>query len=172
MMKKMILVLGLMLGLYGCGDRSADSQDATPQAALPANLIVTIAPADALGIPAAKQAAKTGEPIVISGKVAGTEQPLAANRAMMTLLDPSVQTCDTMDDMACKTPWDACCEPIEVRTAKSATVQVVDADGKPLRTTLKGVGGIEPLKEVVVTGIARPSGDALVVEAKHIYVVP
>jgi hypothetical protein len=74
----------------------------------------------------------------------------------------------------CKTPWDSCCEPAEVRTAKSATVQVVGADGKPLKAGLKGVGGLAPLKHVVVAGIARhaPGSDVLLVEANQIYVAP
>jgi hypothetical protein len=168
-------VLGLGLFLYGCGDETAttaSNEPAAPTAALPANLIATTAPAEAKEITAAKTSAKAGDAIVIKGMIGGTENPLATNRAMMTILDSSVKTCDSMPGDACKTPWDACCEPAEVRTAKSATVQVVGADGKPLHATLKGVGGIEPLKKVVVSGVAKPSGDALIVEAKEIYVQP
>jgi hypothetical protein len=172
--KMMIALLGLALVLYGCGrGESETAADGSAQMdTLPANLVVKTAPQGAQDIPAAKASAKEGQPIVIKGKIAGNERPLADSRAIMTILDPTVKTCDTMPGDACVTPWDACCEPIEVRTAKSATVQVVGADGKPLKTTLKGVGGLEPLKQVIVSGVAKSAGDALVVEAKEIYVQP
>ena len=104
----------------------------------------------------------------------GSVDPLADNRALLTLLDTGVKTCDQLHDDACKTPWDACCEPSDVLAASSATVQVNGADGKPLKATLEGAGGIKPLTQIVVAGVARkPAGsDTLIVEASEIYVVP
>ena len=102
-----------------------------------------------------QKTAKDGDAVVIRGKVGGGEEPMAKNRAMMTILDPSVQTCDTMPGDTCKTPWDACCESTEKIAANSATVQVVDANGKPLAATLENVAGLKPLSKV--TSPASPS---------------
>jgi hypothetical protein len=167
-MKKFIL--GLMLLAAGCGSEATNAPEAT--AKLPADLIATTQPADAKDLAAVKASAKAGDAIVIRGRVGGTESPLAENRAIMTIIDPSVPTCDKTPMDTCKTPWDSCCEPADVRTAKSATVQVVGSDGKPIKASLKGVGGIAPSKQVVVAGTAKPAGDALVVEARQIYVLP
>ena len=144
-------------------------------AALPASLIATTQPVgEVLDVAAAKKTAKAGDKIVVRGKVAGSVDPLADNRAMLTLLDANIKTCDAMPGDACKTPWDACCEPADVLAANTATVQVVDADGKPLKATLDGAGGLKPLKQVVVAGVAKqPAGsDVLVIEASEIYVQP
>ena len=99
-------------------------------------------------------------------------EPLAPNRAILTLLDSSVKTCDQMPGDSCKTPWDACCEPPETIQANTATIQIVDADGKPLKTTLRGANGIEPLKEVTVVGKVKEAGGAntLVIDATGLYV--
>jgi hypothetical protein len=168
MMKR--ILLGAMLLLAGCNETVTSTNE--PVAKLPAGLIATTQPADAKGVVAAKTAAKAGDAIVITGTIGGSEQPLADNRAIMTILDASIPTCDKMSEMSCKTPWDACCSTADERMARSATVQVIGTDGKPLKASLKGVGGIAPLKKVVVTGTAKPSGDVLIVDAKQIYVVP
>ena len=147
---------------------------AASSAALPANLVVTEAPANAQDLAAVRNDAKDGDAVVIRGKIGGREEPIAKNRAIMTVLDPSITTCDTMPGDACKTPWDACCEPSEKIAANSATVQVVDAQGKPLAARLESVAGLKPLSTVTVSGIARrPAGsDVLIIEANKIHVTP
>ena len=170
--------LALILAVVGCGDdeqqAAAPGASAAPVTALPAGLIVTEVPAAAQDVTAVKRDAKDGDAVVIRGKVGGAEEPMAKNRAIMTVLDPSVPTCDTMPGETCKTPWDACCEPSDKIAANSATVQVVDASGKPLAATLENVAGLKPLSKVTVSGVARrPAGsDVLIVEANKIHVTP
>jgi hypothetical protein len=153
---------------------SGTVSSAAAPAALPASLVVTEAPANAQDIVAVKKNAKDGDAVVIRGKIGGREEPIAKNRAIMTVLDPSVTTCDAMPGDACKTPWDACCEPSEKIAANSATVQVVDANGKPLAATLESIAGLKPLSQVTISGVARrPAGsDVLIVEANKIHVTP
>ena len=133
---------------------------------LPPDLFLDAAPDGALELAAAKKSAKVGEEIVVRGRIAGHKDPLAPNRAILTLLDSAVLTCDRMPGDSCATPWDACCEPRESLQANVATIQVVDASGSPLKTGLRGTNGIEPLKEVTIVGKVR-SGDAgaLVIDA-------
>jgi hypothetical protein len=169
--------------IAGCNDEeqsAAPASAAAPAAtgaagaALPASLVVGEAPANAQDLVAVKKNAKDGDAVVIRGTIGGREEPIAKGRAIMTVLDPSVTTCDTMPGDACKAPWDACCEPSEKIAANSATVQVVDAQGKPLAASLESIAGLKPLSKVTVAGVARrPAGsDVLIVEANKIHVTP
>jgi hypothetical protein len=153
---------------------SAGGADAGASDTLPATLVLTAAPADAKDVTQLRATAKSGDDVVIRGVVAGSKEPLAKHRAILTLLDPAIRTCDRMTGDTCKTPWDACCEPTDVLVANTATVQVVGPDGRPLKAGLEGVGGIQPLKRVVVVGKYRPSpdGKAAVVDATGLYVEP
>ena len=171
-----VLSLVVTVALIGCDSDESPSVKPPPisQAAinLPEGFVAREALAGAQGVTAVKSGAKDGDTVVVAGKVGGSEEPLAKNRAMMTILDPSVTTCDTMPGDTCKTPWDACCETSDKIAANSATVQVVDASGKPLATTLENVAGLKPLSQVTVSGVARraPGSDVLIVEAKQIHV--
>ena len=148
----------------------ATSADAGPADALPANLILDKSPDGAQDVIALQKSAKAGDTVTLRGRVGGNEKPLADNRAIVTVVDPTVTTCERMPGDACATPWDACCDPDAA--AKSATIQVVGADGRPLKAPLTGVGGIAPLKELIVTGKVRTPADsgALVVDATGIYI--
>ena len=182
LMKKMFcawtLAVACVGAIVGCDGDDAPTTPPPAQptaesaAALPSSLFLAKAPEGAIELAAAKKSAKPGDEIVVRGRVAGQMEPLAPNRAILTLLDASVKTCDQMPGDGCKTPWDACCEPRESLQASTATIQIVDAGGKPLKTTLRGANGIEPLKEVTVVGKVKDSGgaDTLVIDATGLYV--
>ena len=172
-----LFLLGLLLIVPGCKEDAGriEAPAASPADTLPANLIASAQPTgEAQDVVTARKTAKDGEPITLRGTVAGSADPLADNRAMLTLLDSSIKTCNELPDDSCKTPWDACCEPANVLAASTASVQVTGADGKPLKTTLEGVGGIKPLSKLVVAGTARKpaDGETLQVDATQIFVVP
>jgi len=179
-MTKLVLVMTLAvataLAVTGCDGDQAPTAPPPPQptaadAALPADLFLDKAPDGAQELAAAKKSAKAGDEIVLRGRVGGQEEPIAPNRAILTLLDSAIKTCNQMAGDTCKTPWDACCEPGEVLRANTATIQIVDADGRPLKTGLRGVHGIEPMKEVVIVGeVKGQEADTLVVDATGIYV--
>src|SRR5688572_12600018 len=82
-----------------------------PADALPAGLILDKSPEGARDLVAVKKSAKVGDAITMRGRVGGTEKPLADNRAIVTVVDSSVTTCEKTPDDACQTPWDACCDP-------------------------------------------------------------
>ena len=176
-----LLAVAIGLVIVGCdSEKKSASSAAAPASApaapasLPAGVIVTEAPAGAQDLDAVKKSAKDGEAVVVNAWVGGADQPLAKNRAIMTVADKSLPSCDKTPMDSCKTPWDSCCEPTEVRTAKTATVQVVDSSGKPLAGTLENVAGLKPLSKITVAGIARrPAGsDTLIIEANKIHVTP
>jgi hypothetical protein len=162
--------------VIGC-ERETAPQAASAQPAaesLPADLFATTQPAGAVDIVTARRSAKDGEPIVVMGRVGGQKEPVGANRAIVTLADLSLPTCDKATMKTCETPWDSCCEPKEEIAAKTISVRVVGADGKPIKTGL-GAAGIAPNKHLVVAGTARTGaagGETLVVDANQIYVMP
>jgi hypothetical protein len=162
-----------LFAAVGCDRDAAVSETqeaAAARAALPAGMIVSTAPENAKGVVELKGSAKDGDEVVMRGIVGGSEDPVAANQAIVTLVDTGVTTCDKMEGDTCKTPWDACCE--KDLPAKTATVQVVGPDGKPLKGSL-AAAGVKPLKQLVVAGKARvpADGKALVIEATKIHVV-
>ncbi len=106
--------------------------------------MLTAAPA---GAPKAI-AAKPGDEITLSGRIMGNATP--------------------GDD--CETPWDSCCDSPEDKKRGIATIQIVDAGGRVLKEPVEGVGGLEKLATVTVTGkVAKGSSpDLLMVNATAI----
>src|SRR4051794_5156014 len=175
-------VLSVVVGVavVGCDNEKKSTSSVNPAtspaavASLPDGTVVAEAPAGAQDLDAVKQSAKDGDAVVVNAWVGGADQPMAKNRAIMTVADKSLPSCDKTPMDTCKTPWDSCCEATEIRTAKTATVQVVDGSGKPLAGTLESIAGLKPLSKVTVAGIARrPAGsDSLIIEASKIHVTP
>ncbi len=123
-------------------------------------------PAGALEITAAMKAAKVGETITVRGNVAMSKDAFVENRSMFTLVDESTRKgcCPPSD----KLPETACDIPAEGR----ATVQIVGANGKPLRAGLNGEHGLKPGAEVFVTGKVETANgtDALVLTVVSMHV--
>ena len=166
----MLVLCVLVVG--GCNKDDAKRQAAAQP--LPADLFVATAPSGAVDVIVARKVAKDGDAIVVKGQIAGAREPIASNRAIMTIADLSLPTCDKTPGDTCATPWDACCEPTSEIAAKSLSVQVRGADGQPIKAGLGGSTGLAPLKQVVVAGVVKmPAGnDMPVIEAKQIYIVP
>ena len=181
-MKKYALLLMIVIGIVVVGCERKETAAVTSASgsgapvALPAGLVLASAPTEAKTVKEIRTAGKDGDEVVMRGVIAGRKDPIAENRAVLTLLDPAVPTCNKMTGPMgdCKTPWDACCETTDVLTANSATVQVVDESGMVLKTGLGQVAGVKPLKEVVVKGKLHvsPDGKAAVVDATGLYVTP
>lgn len=168
----LITLLGLAL-VAGCEKDQPAAAVAPPadKASVPAAFVLAAAPEGAQDLAALKTGGVTdGQEVTVRAVVGGSVKPFVGNRAVVQVIDPSVETCDRMKGDPCKTPWDACCHPDDAK-AKGATVQVVGADGQALKGTLEGVGGLSPLKEVVVRGKARmEGGKALVIDATNVWV--
>jgi len=140
--------------------------------ALPTTLFLAGPPAKAQEVAGAKKDAKEGQPILLHGRIGGSKDPFTPNRAIFTLVDASIPSCsDAGPKDHCPTPWDYCCEPKEKIVANAATIQVVGADGKPLKSGLKSLSGFEPGKEVWVVGkVAKTDNKVtLMVNATGLY---
>lgn len=172
MLKKLILTAAIIVTVAGgCEDKSPPVPEAAAPSGLPATLRLAAAPVDAKGVAEARSSATAGSRVTIRGVVGGRREPIAEGRALLTLLDLSVKTCDKTPGDACATPWDACCEPKELLVKNSLTVQVVDPEGRPLRASLTQVPGVKPLATLVVTGtVASASADSIAINADGIFV--
>ena len=175
-MKALMMLFVCMLLTTGCNEESAPP---APKAAavasaekLPAELFTSTAPANAIDVVAARNSVKDGETVVIKARIAGAKEPFAPNRAILTVADLSLPTCDQTPNDNCPTPWDACCVPSEEIATKIVAVQVVGADGRPLKSTLAGANGLAPLKQVVIAGVMHKSdgNGTPIIEAKQIFV--
>jgi len=149
--------------------KAASSQGA---ATLPGDLFTAVPLADSKDVLPTKREAKKGERVVVRGRIGGSTEPFVGQRAIFTLADLSMPTCAQKGDDGCPTPWDYCCEPPNNITANTLTVQVVGADGKPLKTGLKGVSGLQPMAEVVVDGLVsqKPDDGTVTIDATGIFV--
>lgn len=175
------ILLGLLAfaGFFGCeAKRPADSASATgasPAAKVPESLFLKAAPPGARGVRAVKADAAADGEVVIHGRIGGRAEPFVAGAAMFVLADMDLPACgEGNPDDGCKTPWDYCCEPAERILGGTATIQVVGADGRPVAQGLRGVGGLEPLREVTVVGRVsqRTLDGVLVVSAHGFFVKP
>jgi hypothetical protein len=171
------VVVALGLVVVGCKDESSTTVQSTgqsqqagaPAEAIPAGLILAQAPEKATDVLALKQA-KAGDEVVLHGKVGGRVAPFVDGRAVFQVVDATLQSCKDIPGDTCATPWDYCCDP-DINK-KSASIQVVGADGKPLRANLKGVGGLKELSDVTIKGTVAQAGEAgpVIVNATGIYV--
>ncbi|UCF32965.1 MAG: hypothetical protein JSV78_11600 [Phycisphaerales bacterium] len=166
------------LGTAGCErkpqQRASDASKSTDGLApvLPENLFVQEAPAGARDVTDVKADKSATAEVVVHGRIGGRKEPFVDGAAMFMLADVNMRPCNELHGDRCPTPWDYCCEPRESLVAKVATIQVIGADGRPLRINLKGKHGLEPLAELTVAGevAQRDEHGTLVINAREIHV--
>lgn len=145
------------------------------QPRIPATVFVTEAPKDAKDVAALKKSGKKkGETVVVRAKIGGRAEPFVKNRAVFTVADRALKSCDEVPGDTCPRPWDYCCESPESKKANLATIQFTGADGKPLKVGAQAAGGLEPLALIVVEGVVSEVDEngTFVVDAKKVFVEP
>lgn len=124
-----LTLVALIAGsLAGCGEPAPTSTSTKAPGTPPAWLLAT-EPAGALSVADAKADATEGETIVVRGRIGGRKAPISADSPVFVIVDLSLPHCGEDPDDKCPTPWDYCCEPKSDLAARSATVQIVDAEG-------------------------------------------
>lgn len=142
-----------------------------PRGGLPAGFLLENAPGSAPDVADAKKGLKKGDTVVLKGRIGGSKDPFVKDRAVFTVVGRALKACNEIPGDTCKYPWDYCCDPRDQILANSATIQVTDAKGMPLRTDIKGRWEIKELSEVVIVGtVAESRGAALIVNATGLYV--
>ena len=191
-MKVLLIPLAISLVLLAAcgGDKPSESSTAAPETGgseavsnsnseapasngLPAGLFLASAPADPQNITAVKGKVAPGDAITLRGRIGGRGKPIVAGKAAFTIADgTAIAACDVRPDDMCSEPWDYCCEEPAAKLAATASVQVLDANGKVLDADLNGTNDIAPGVHVVVSGtVAEGSNETvLLVNASGIYV--
>lgn len=169
-----LLMLPSVLVLGSCG-KEQDGSGVRSKRSAPAALVFMLAeePQDAAPVGRIKAEGQVGEEVVVRGRIGGRVDPIARDLAIFLIADTSLLTCADLPDDHCPTPWDYCCEPRPSLMARTATVQIVTADGAPLEVNLREAG-LSPMSEVVVRGRVgeRPTPEILVINASGIWVKP
>jgi len=175
-----VALLGLCWTFTGCERNKQGRHERTSASiprdasALPAGLFIYDVPPGARSVAEVKAEVKNPGEVVVHGRIGGRREPFVDGAAVFLLADTGMKTCAELHGDTCPTPWDYCCEPRESLTAKTATIQVIGDDGKPLGVDLKGRQGLEPMAEVTVVGEiqTRVDASALLINARRVYVHP
>jgi hypothetical protein len=176
-MRCLLVTVPVLAALCSC-DRSSPPPATAPPAStagatIPDSLFLASAPAEAKPLEEVKATAKPGDTVVLRGRVGGSEAPFVDGRAVLTLVGAGLAACSDDPEDTCKTPWDYCCETPDQIAAHSATIQVADKDGQPVKTGLKGLHGLKELSDITVAGtVAQAEGGVLIVSASGVYVNP
>jgi hypothetical protein len=168
--KTLLTLITSLILLASCGKQAEEPQLSTIE--LPPIFVSQPIESRPVPIPEARTL-KPGEKVTLTGLVMGVARPFVDGRAVFVLGDEGTITpCDLKGDDHCSEPWDACCDPAQVRMAGTAAIQIVDELGKPLKTGLKGVNGLRELSRVTVTGSVAPysSEAAFIVNADAIHI--
>jgi len=169
------LTLVLALTLASCLKKE-EAANNNPSSSLSLDeLVLDSAPDTALDIAILRKQAKASDTVSFTGEVIGSDPVFLDGRAIMIVGDPKkITACNKIPGDSCERPWDVCCDDPDVITASIVTVQVVDEEGKLVKKTLRGVGGVKELSTVTVTGeVAEGSNDSnMLINAAGIFVHP
>jgi hypothetical protein len=167
------LALATTILLAACDNKEATVEKSTTSTPSPAfAAVLAAAPSsEAQPIHLIRTTAKPGDVVTVSGKIMGNEKPFVEGRSAFILGDPEVLTaCNENPDDKCSTPWDNCCDSPEDKKRGTATIQIVGADGRVLKESAEGVGGLANLAALTVTGKVADgsSADLLIINASAI----
>ncbi len=166
-----LVLVAFALTITGCDENpQSTTTTAPPDAGTRTSWKLDAMPGGAIAVAQAKAGAKEGDQITIEGRIGGRSEPITASSGLFVIMDPSIPSCADNPEDGCAKPWDYCCETPETISANAATIQLRDAEGKPI--TLAD-GDLTPLNRVAVVGTVapRPNSDTLVVYATGLYVV-
>jgi hypothetical protein len=165
-------MLGLMC-LHGC----SKSDDANPEGAntgdtLPETLFLAQVPTGIQSISQLKQEVEAGDEVVIKAIIGGAKKAFVADRAVMTVVDATLNNKCLVEDDHCPTPWDYCCASAEELLPEMATIQIIGSDTNPLKVDLSNIPQLKPLSTLVIKGTVgpRPNKSTLVINATGIFV--
>jgi len=162
--------------LSSCGGKESEPEET---AAVELNsaiedVFVDAEPSFSITVVEARESAKPGDTITVTGKVAGAMNPFTEGFATAVLADQALETCDLMPGDMCETPWDACCVETSVIQSMRMSIQVLGEDGRPVAHGLGGIRGMKELDTLVVTGVVAEGSTAenLILNATGIFQKP
>lgn len=172
-MKSTISLLALFL-FAGCGgptpaEPNSDSSPSPGPTIDASQYLLNAEPEGAVSVIAAREGAKDGENIVITGRIGGDVDPWIAGMAAFRIADLSAKPCNEKMADKCPTPWDYCCEADIGK--KILLVEFQSDGGRPLAAGAKELFDVKELDTVVIKGKAKRDPDGnLTVLASTMYV--
>jgi hypothetical protein len=155
-----ILTILAMSGFTGCGSDSDDNANQVSAGMLKDSqqpFLISEKPVGEVDLVEVFAKAKPGDPVLVTGRIGGTRNPISEDFAGFILTDESVYFCDEGGDEGhCPTPWDACCEDPDKLASSRAFVQFVADNGNPLQISLKDATGLAENQTVIVRGTVAP----------------
>ena len=151
-----LLSLSALVASTGCGSASGTASSEPSPAANIDGTQYTLSdePDGAVGVIAARESSKDGDPLVLVGRIGGAANPWIDGRAAFTLLDASMSVVAEGEDSAeGELCMGDCCatERLECTTL----VKVVDAQGQLVPVDSRKLFGLKESDMVVVKGTAK-----------------
>jgi hypothetical protein len=169
-----LLATFAMLALPSCKpSETKDTAEIKAANPLLEAFFVSAPPADAQSIHLARTTAKPGDKITLKGEVMGRDKVFVDGRAAFILGDPEKLTsCDKNPGDTCETPWDACCDSLELKRVGTASIQLIGKDGRVITADLKGTKGLKELSVVNISGIVdeHSTEENFIINATEIHV--
>lgn len=162
MKSRLILLAPALLALASCGGDGGAPEPAAQTGPHPLDsYYLEAAPADAIEV-ADLRALEDGAKVTVRGDV--QEYAPVSGKAVLSLYDHALLSCDEIEGDQCETPWDFCCIPDE-EIAKASALVEFRQDGKLVSADLGGFHGITHLSDVIITGTLSldDSGNARIV---------
>lgn len=157
-----MLVLTAAPFIAGCGN--GDAPGPTGGGAFD-SYFVKEAPGNPLAVNEVREKAADGATVVVFGRL----KEFTSEFASFRLIDKSLESCRQTGD-GCPTPWDYCCEDTDAVNASQVLVELREG-ARPRRGGLKGVGGLDHLAVVTVTGeVEKDAEGNIIVVAREIHV--
>ena len=190
--KLLAMILLVAVGVVGCSDSSTTSQTAQDNhqdhdhadhngkhgvieapvdpSAEGQKFVLSSEPGEVQTVIDVRKSAKDDDEVVLVGKIGGSENPWIEGRAIFTLVDESLKSCDQIPGDNCPVPWDYCCATDKLKDA-SALIKFVDENGQPIKTDARELLGVRELTQVVIKGKAKRDDDGnLTVLASGVFV--
>jgi hypothetical protein len=169
-MKRLALAILLLISAVACKEKSAlqTNNDYTAHSSQLQSILSLSRPAQPKSVKdAANPKPAPGSSIVVTGRVGGTKKPIG-DFACLTLVQGDMPNCREEGGMPnCPTYWDLCCSDLR---DKICTIQVMK-DGKLLRATLRGLGGLKEMSSITVSGkVSTAENGVLVIDAEQIFI--
>lgn len=149
-----LLSLPLATGCGSAGETSATAGHAKAVSFDGSKFLLAEEPDDAIGVIEARESAEDGKPLVLVGRIGGSENPWIEGRAAFMLLDASMSVVDEGEE----------CEEGEICTGDccanervncTALVKIVDTDGQLVAADSRELLGLNESDMVVVAGKAK-----------------
>lgn len=154
-MKTLLAPAALLALMISCG---GDTKSAAPVAPTGPHALdgyyLDAAPEGAVEV-AALRGLEDGATVTVRGDV--QEFAPVEGKAVLSLYDHALLSCDEIEGDQCPTPWDFCCIPPE-EIAEACALVEFRQDGKLVSADLGGFHGITHLSDIVVTGTLSLDG--------------